>query len=101
MFEVFKQPYEAFFVTVDFEEELASGETLTSASTVVAYDSAGTALLAGVIVEAGSIVVSGSLLSARIIGGSEDLSPYKLAYRCVTNIGSKYEEDVKLKVKEL
>lgn len=100
MFEVEKQPYEEFFVSVDFDEELSSGETLVATSAVIAFDNAGTQLDPGVIVSVDSVVVQGTLLSARIKAGTEALSPYKLSYRCVTSIGNKYEEDVKLKVKE-
>lgn len=109
-----KQPYEKFFIGVDFTLALEETEDIDlGSSAVTAVDKDGDDATS-IIIESGSKQIDtaepedvpytpqdDAMLSARVQGGIEDDSPYKLTYRIVTTAGNQYEKDVKLKVKEL
>lgn len=108
-----KQPYEKFFIGVDFTQALEADEDIDlSNSSVTAVDKDGDDATS-TIIESGSKTIDtaiegdvpytpqdDAMLSARVQDGSEAESPYKLTYRIITTAGNKYEKDLKLKVKE-
>jgi len=96
-----KQPYEAYFIFGNFEDNMVDGETITSATTT-AMDKAGTDATADVL-ESGSQqlpVNEPFRVYIRVQAGTVDLTPYKFTIRCLTSTGNKWEVDGTIIVKE-
>ena len=99
MSEIEKQPYEAFYVAVDFSSNFTDSETVIS-QTVSAVDKNGEDTTS--VIDQGTVGNDGvSIVRARVIDGSPLLSKYKITFRCITSTGNKWEKDIKLVVKEL
>ena len=95
-----KQPYEAFTVGANFENVMASTESIVvGTSAVTAEDKYGTDVSDSVLVD-GSKAVSGFKLQIRVQAGSESASPYKITYKAVTDTGEQYEVDQYMQVEE-
>ena len=93
-----KQPYESFPVSVSFEDDMATDETIVS-QTVLAEDATGTDATADIV---DNVTNDGAFSAlARISAGTVLLTPYKVTFRVITSLGNKWEYDIKLKIKEL
>lgn len=98
MKDIYKQPYEVFGVTVNFSRNMTKSESV-AVGTVTAVDKDK--------VDATATIISGNpswgtkTVVATIMDGDEDKSPYKLTFRCETNTGNKWEDEVILWVKDL
>ena len=100
-----KQAYEVFWISSSFANDLGSSEAIVVASsTVVVEDVDGTDVTSGVIVT-GTLNIDSTSQIARvqIKGGVEASSPYKITFRITTESSpaNKWENDIKMKVKEL
>ena len=98
-----KQPYEVFWISASFVNDLGSSEAIViGSSAVTAMDSAGVDVTSSIIVS-GTESVLGQTLRAQIQAGLETLSPYKITFRITTDAVpvNKWEKDVAMKVKEL
>lgn len=97
-----KQPYEVFWVSADFSNNLDSSEAIVvGSSAVTAMDQDGVDATSDVIVT-GTITVSGDTLQIQVKGGTTAIT-YKLTFRATTDASpaNKFELDVNMKVKEL
>lgn len=97
-----KQPYESYFIHGNFEEVMKEGETI-SQYTVTAVDVDGVDATSTLIENGSETVGTGEdihKLFARIQGGLEAKSKYKVTFRIVTNTGNKWEVDAEVKIKE-
>jgi hypothetical protein len=97
---VTKQPYEQFWIGVDFSNNLQYNEVIdTSLSTVTAMDKDGVDATAELIVP-NMLRSTGTRLMAQIKNGVELNSPYKVTFRIVTNAtpSNKWEHDVQVLV---
>lgn len=93
-----KQPSEAFTIQASFTNVLDTGETITLGnSTVIALDNAGVDVTATVIFT-GSKSVDGVYLKAKVQGGTEAASPYKITFLASTSLSNVYEKDVLMTV---
>jgi len=89
-----KQPSETFTIQASFVNVLDTGETITLGnSTVIAKDNADVDVTDTVIF-AGSKTVSGVYLKAKVQGGTEAASPYKITFLASTDLSNVYEIDV-------
>lgn len=91
-----KQPYEAFSINVEFEKNMATGETISTAN-VFCKDMNGDTATSDII---GSTTINDTNIDAFIQNGSAALSPYKITFRAVTSDGNKWELDVTMRVVE-
>jgi len=100
-----KQAYEVFWISSSFEDDLGSSETIViESSAVTVADKDGTDVTTDVIV-LGTLSCDSTSQKAQvqIKGGVESASPYKITFRIVTDSSpaNKWENDIKMKVKEL
>ena len=96
-----KQPADRFAVTVNYDENLVTGETLTSGSIVSAF-TRGTGSIyitafTGSFIVSGSTLYGDSHLQTTIESGSNNVT-YKLQFKAVTNLGNIFNEPVYVKV---
>lgn len=87
--DTWKQPAEKITLSVDFEDDLASGETISSVE--VFGDSA---------ILSGSASFSGYVASQKVAGGKNGRR-YKLTFRVTTSAPHIFEADVILGITEL
>ena len=98
---VTKQPYEVFWVSSSFAEDLNTDEGIASL-VVTAVDKNGADATAGVTIISGA-VSSGQICYVQVQAGTEALTPYKITFRIVSTADpvNKWENDILLKIKEL
>jgi len=100
-----KQAYEVFWISSSFVNNLGSAETIViGSSSVVVVDKDGTDVTTDIVVEGTiSIDVTSQILQVQVKGGEEVSSPYKITFKIVTDAdpANKWENDIKMKVKEL
>lgn len=97
-----KQPSESFYVCADMVDMLATGEEIVlGTSTVTAKDTAGEDATSDVLDSGSKRLQDNTKLSIRVRNGTEALSPYKLTYKAVTDLGNILEVDVELRIKEI
>lgn len=94
-----KQGYEEFTIEGDFSKNMEVGETINAGALVLAEDNAGSNVAATVTDQA-TIAVVGQGVQVLVRGGTENLAPYKVTFRCVTSVNHKWEIDVDMKIKE-
>lgn len=95
-----KQSYESFIISANFENNMATGETLVLAScSVSAVDTNGNDVSTTVLDQT-SIAVSGTKLQVRVRAGVEGSSPYKITFKVVTSIPNQWEKDVQMTITE-
>jgi hypothetical protein len=92
-----KQPYEKFYISVNFADVLEEAEAISSAvcSAVDRTDAADSGVFDG------EPVVDGTLVKIRVLAGEVAKSPYKITFRIVTWAGNQWEHDVQMKVREI
>ncbi|MCK5681163.1 hypothetical protein KAI46_10185 [bacterium] len=100
-----KQAYEVFWISSSFANDLGTSEAIViSSSAVTVTDKDGTDVTSDVIV-AGTLSCDSTvqITQVQIKGGDEAASPYKITFRIVTDSSpaNKWENDIKMKVKEL
>lgn len=98
-----KQPYEKYFCYGDFEPVMIEEETI-SVFAVTATDVDGLDVTSSIIEPGSPQIGTGEntqKLYFRIQAGTEDYSPYKFTVRVETSTGNKWEQDGKIKVKEI
>lgn len=106
-----KQPFEQFLVAFGFEDDLASGETISSV-TIVEIDLATLVAPVPTILEGSSIIgtvasdgktmtveANGTDVGQEIKAGA-DTGRYKVSFRITTSTGRKFEADVVMAVTE-
>lgn len=93
-----KQPYEEFPRYVDFSLNMLSTETIIDKS-VTAVNASGEDAT-DVVTNQATLSVVGQRVYIVVKGGVEADSPYILTYRCETSTNSKWEEEVKLVIKD-
>ena len=105
-----KQSWEEFYIGADFYDVLKSDgtEVLVLAScTVTAVDKDDTDV-SDTFTQQATISLDDSeegyednVLKIRVQDGATASSPYKLTFKAISNLGNKWEKDIKVKVKEL
>lgn len=95
-----KQPYEEFTVSTNFSKNFSSGEVVESQA-VTAIDNLGNDVTTMITNQVTVANDGASGVSVLVRSGSEDKSPYKLSFRCVTNRGHRWEHDIQMKVREI
>jgi hypothetical protein len=93
-----KQPAEKLTIGVDFDDDLASGETISTAA-VTEIDLA-TGIAPVSTVKDGSESISGSVVSQKLKAGTNG-SRYKITIRATTDAPHIFEADVVMSVTEL
>lgn len=95
-----KQPWESFVPYVEFGDNMTASETITiGASSATITDVDGTDCTSSMI---SSIqVIDRTKLAARLSGGTESKSPYKITFRITTSDLNKWEKDVQVRVIDL
>jgi len=100
-----KQAYEVFWISSSFANDLGSSEAIIIASsTVTVTDKDDTDVTSDIIVIGTlSCDSTNQIAQVQIKGGVESASPYKITFRIVTDSSpaNKWENDVRMKVKEL
>jgi len=94
-----KHPNEYFPINADFNEVLATGESLITGSWVASYDYTGSLLADGVIIDESTIAYGNGFLVANCISGSDNQT-YKLSFRAKTSNLNVYELDVYVNVRD-
>ncbi len=93
-----KQPYESFPVAAAFTNDMASGETIVSQD-ITCVDSASTDTTSTMLTDPTND--GEHTAEARILGGTESMSPYKITFKIVTSTDNKWEHEFLCKIKEL
>jgi hypothetical protein len=98
-----KQHADKFSVTVNYDENLATGETITSGSIVTAFTkgtgSAYSEEFSGSFIVSGSTLYGDSYLQTTIESGSENTT-YKLQFKALTSSGQIFNEPVYVTVEQ-
>ena len=95
-----KQSWETWIIATDYSDDLETGETIVLAtSSIIAVDKNAEDATDDVLNQSGK-AVSGALLQIRVEAGTASLQPYKITFKAITNLGNKYEYDVKMVVRE-
>lgn len=97
-----KQPYEEFVIASGFNKKgktFSVGEAIVDQEIIV-VDKYSEDVTYDVIVENSASNDNASKVYVKVKGGDVDSSPYKITFRCVTSLGNKFENDVKMKVVE-
>ncbi len=97
-FSLEKQPAEKFSIGVDFANDLAAGETISSA-VVSAIDLSDGSDASAIILD-GSVGINAAIVSQTIKAGT-DGSRYKITVRATTSAAHIFEVDLVLTVQEL
>lgn len=87
-----KQIYEEFPIYVDFGENLATAEII-STHAVTAVDNTGTAITT---ILGTTAIVGTDQVSAIVKAGTVPLSPFTLLFKIVTSTGAKWQFDVEM-----
>lgn len=95
-----KQPYEEFTISTDFSTNFATGEVLAS-QTVTAMDRDGTNVTDTVTDQTTLSDDGVGTVSILIRAGSESKSPYKITFKCITSAGHKWENDIRMSVRDI
>jgi hypothetical protein len=98
IFSLEKQPAEEFTIGVDFADDLAGGETISSAA-VSATDLSDGSDASAVVLD-GAYGISGSTVSQKVKAGA-DGRRYKVTVQATTSAGNVFEADVVMTVREL
>ena len=98
---VTKQPYEVFWVSSSFANDLGATEGIDSVA-ITAVDSAGTVSTDIVLVPA-TPTITGQICYVQVQAGTVALSPYKITFRIISDETpeNKWENDISLVIKEL
>jgi hypothetical protein len=91
-----KQPYEEFFITVDFSQVLGATETIASATCIVT-DLATGADESAIMCDSPDIV--GQTVLVMVKAGTTS-SSYNVSVRIVTSLSQKFEADLNMNVLE-
>jgi hypothetical protein len=95
-----KQPWESFVPYADFGDNMTASETISigdSSATITDVDGVDqTASMLSSIQ-----VLDRTKLAARLSGGTESGSPYKITFRVKTSNSNKWEKDVQVRVIDL
>jgi hypothetical protein len=91
-----KQPYEAFPLTFDYSENMATGEVISSVEEYVAEDTDG----ASAPTFLDGTTIDGQVVYGKIQNGTQALSPYKVTCRVLTDLGNKWEIDATVEVED-
>jgi hypothetical protein len=95
-----KQSYEEFTISTDFSRNMSDIESLSSYSVTATDNSGGDA--STIVLNQATISSEGaSKVKILVRAGTEALSPYKLTFKCITNLGHRWEYDLQLKIKEI
>ena len=93
-----KQISETFPISVDFSDNMATGEVILS-EVISATDNAGDDVTADVLSDPGND--GAQAVTVRVLAGTEALSPYKITFVATTDESNVWELDVLMKIKEL
>jgi hypothetical protein len=91
-----KQPYEEFTYTYDFAPLLVTGETLVTHAVTASKLADNSDVTATVL---GGTAINALTVKAVIKAGVNAID-YRVTFRVVTSLGNKYEEDLRLYVRE-
>ena len=92
-----KTAYEAFYIEADFKKVLRSGHTILG-DTLVILDKNGNDVSSSIVKASG---ISGKKILIQVQAGSIEASPYKITVYVTTNLGDKWELDIRMEVKAL
>lgn len=92
-----KQPDETFPITVEFDTELASGETIASA--VVTATNMDTGETSTATVLSGSVIVSSPDVTQKVTAGAAG-SWHRIEFTATTTNGNVYQHEVDVRVSE-
>ena len=93
-----KQISETFPISVDFSDNMATGEIIVS-EVISATDVDGDDATAGVLSDPGNDGAQAA--TVRVLAGTEALSPYKITFKATTDEDNVWELDILMKIKEL
>lgn len=94
-----KQPREEFSLDIDFASSLSDGEAISAAVVSIA-DLADRSLDLSGSLFSGSHSVDGSVVTTPLVVGGDSGHDYAVEVLITTDLGNKFEADVKLSVRE-
>jgi len=93
-----KQIAETFPISIDFSENMATGEVISS-QVISAVDNEGNVATGDVLSDPAND--SAQACTVRVLAGTEALSPYKITCKATTDESNVWEKDILMKIKEL
>ncbi len=94
----YKQIAETFPVEVDFSNNMATAETISSQS-ITATDTAGAVATGDVLANPQND--GAQACQVKVLAGTEALSPYKITFKATTSEANVWELDILMMVEEL
>lgn len=88
-----KQPAETFKISVDFDESLNTGESISAGNSSVSAVNLAAGAADTSVYDSESLQVSGTILIVRVQAGTTDIS-YKITITAVTDAGNTFEKDI-------
>jgi len=93
-----KQSSETFPISVDFSDNMETGE-LISSQVISAIDNAGDNATADILSDPGNDGAQAT--TVRVLAGTEALSPYKITFTATTDEDNIWELDILMLIREL